>query len=79
MNEKTSYRAVVFGANPIAAGTEMDLPYIDGEIQEELVLEEREGEEIVRRKYRRGHHTEEPIPYRLVEEEETGGEPRVPN
>jgi len=79
MNEKASYRAVIFGPNPIAAGTEVDLPYIDGKVQEELVIEDSAGDGTVRRRYRRGHPTEEPVPYRFVEEVATGGEHEVPN
>lgn len=79
MNENASYRAVVFGPNPIAAGTEMDLPYVDGKVPDELVMEENEGDATVRRRYRRGHPTEEPVPYRFVEEVDTGGETKVPN
>lgn len=78
MNEKATYRAVIFGPNPIAAGTEVDLPYVDGEYQKELVIEDMEEGDTVRRRYRRGHETAEPIPYRFVEEVDTG-EPNVPN
>lgn len=78
MNEKSSYRAVIFGTNPIASGTEVDLPYVDGKVQEDLVREETEGDVTVRRRYRRGHPTEEPVPYHFVDEVATG-EPRVPN
>lgn len=83
MNEEATYRAVIFGPNPIAAGTEMDLPYVDGKVQEELIMEDTEGDEVVRRRYRRGHPTEEPVPYRFVEEQvdDAGGaaETNVPN
>lgn len=78
MNERTSYRAVVFGPNPIAAGTEMDLPYVDGEYQEELIIDDVVEGKTVRRRYRRGHETAEPIPYRFVDEADTG-EAKVPN
>ena len=78
MNERASYRAVVFGPNPIAAGTEMDLPYVDGEYQDELIIDDVEDGETIRRRYRRGHETAEPIPYRFVEEDNTG-EAKVPN
>jgi len=79
MNDNARYRAVLFGPNPIAAGTEIDLPYVDGKVQEELVLDAVEGDGTVRRRYRRGHPTEEPVPYRFVEEVDLGGEPAVPN
>jgi 3D (Asp-Asp-Asp) domain-containing protein len=84
MNGSSTYRAVLFGPNVIAEGTEVDLEYVDGEYQDIVVMEAAEdnGETIVR-SYVKGHETEEPIPYRFVEEsvkeESTGGEPDVPN
>jgi hypothetical protein len=83
-NESSTYRAILFGPNVIAAGTEMELEYVDGDYQDIVVLEavDDDGETIVR-SYRRGRETEEPIPYRFVEEtvedERSGGEPDVPN
>ena len=79
MNAQATYRAVVFGPNPIAAGTEMDLPYVNGEHQKELVIEEVEEGVTIRRRYRLGHETEEPVPYLFVDEEEPGTETNVPN
>jgi hypothetical protein len=83
MNDSSTYRAVLFGPNVIAAGTEMDLEYVDGEYQDIVVLEalDDNGDTIVR-SYRRGHETEEPVPYRFVEEaveESSGGQPEIPN
>jgi hypothetical protein len=84
MNGSSTYRAVLFGPNVIAEGTEVDLDYVDGEYQQVVVVEATDdnGETIVR-SYVMGHATEEPIPYRFVEEsveeESTGGEPDVPN
>lgn len=84
MNGSSTYRAVLFGPNVIAEGTEVNLDYVDGEYQDVVVIEttDDDGETIVR-SYIKGHETEEPIPYRFVEEtveeEATGGEPDVPN
>jgi len=76
-----TYRAVLFGPNPIAAGTEVELEYADGEYQDIVVLEAVEDTETIVRSYKRGSETEEPIPYRFVEEgiEEADGEADVPN
>jgi hypothetical protein len=82
MNGSSTYRAVLYGPNVIAAGTEVDLEYVDGEYQDIVVLEVVEGDETIVRSYRKGHETEEPIPYRFVEEsvdEEPGEQPDVPN
>ncbi len=81
MSHSATYRAVLFGPNPIAAGTEVELEYIDGEYQDIVVLEAVEDRETIVRSYKRGHETEEPVPYRFVEEaiEEVGGEADVPN
>jgi hypothetical protein len=46
-----------------------------------IVLEEIEDTETITRTYKRGRETDEPIPYRFVEEDvaEAGGEADVPN
>lgn len=81
MSHSATYRAVLFGPNPIAAGTEVELDYVDGEYQDILVLETVDDTETVTRTYKRGAETEEPIPYRFVAEEDTenDGEADVPN
>jgi hypothetical protein len=82
MNGSSTYRAVLYGPNVIAAGTEMDLDYVDGEYQDIVVLEAVEGDTTIVRSYRKGSETEEPIPYRFVEEsvdEDAGEQPDVPN
>lgn len=83
MNSSSTYKAVLFGPNVIAAGTEMDLDYVDGKYQDIVVLEAVENGETIVRSYIKGHASEEPIPYRFVEEsideEQSGGEPDVPN
>lgn len=82
MNGSATYRAVLFGPNVIAAGTEMDLDYVNGEYQDIVVIEAVEGDQTIVRSYRKGHETEEPIPYRFVEEsvdEGPGEQPDVPN
>lgn len=73
MDGKSTYRAVLYGPNTIGSGEEVDLDYVDGSYQDVLVVEaaSEDGEPIVR-SYRRGAHTEEPIPYRFVEENDTG-------
>jgi hypothetical protein len=74
-----TYKAVLYGPNPIAAGTEVELEYADGEYQDIVVVEAVEEGETIARSYRRGHETEEPIPYRFVDEETTVDEADVPN
>ena len=79
MNGNATYRAVLFGPSTIGSGTEVELEYADGQYQDVVILDAVEDGETIRRTYKRGHHTEEPIPYRFVEETDTGGEPNVPN
>jgi len=80
MNENRTYRAIFYGANPIAAGTERELEYVNGEYARQVTLEVEEGGQTVRRVFKLGHVTEEPISYRYVEDlrDETG-EADVPN
>jgi hypothetical protein len=81
MSHGATYRAVLFGPNPIAAGVEVELEYVDGDVQEVVVLESVDDGETMIRTYKRGHYTEEPVPYQFLEEdtqtENTTGE--VPN
>jgi hypothetical protein len=81
MSHGATYKAVLFGPNPIAAGVEVELEYVDGAVQEVIVLESVDDGQTMIRTYKRGHHTEEPIPYQFLEEdtqtETTPGE--VPN
>ena len=49
MNEKTTYRAIFYGANPIAAGTERDLAFVDGGYQQTVTLQVEEDGATVRR------------------------------
>ncbi len=80
MNEKTTYRAIFYGANPIAAGTERELEYVDGGYQQNVTLEVTEDGATVRRVFEIGHVTEEPISYRYVKDlHDTAGEADVPN
>ena len=81
MSHSATYRAILFGPNPIAAGTEVELEYTDGAYQDVIVLEAVEDTETISRTYKRGRETEEPIPYRFVEEDvaEVDGEADVPN
>jgi len=81
MSEQGTYRAVLFGPNVIAAGTEVELHYHDGEYQDVVVLEAVEDGQTITRTYRKGRETEEPIPYRFVDEEvsDETTEGEVPN
>ncbi|TFD44751.1 hypothetical protein E3T55_20025 [Cryobacterium frigoriphilum] len=81
MNRAATYKAVLFGPNPIASGVEVELEYVDGEMQQIIVLESVADGETTIRTYKRGHHTEEPVPYRFVDEESESetAEGEVPN
>lgn len=80
MSQSGTYRAIFYGANPLAAGTERDLEYVNGEYAKEVTLEVVEGNETVRRVFKLGHVTKEPISYRYVEDvHDTAGEADVPN
>ena len=61
MNGSSTYRAVLYGPNVIAAGTEMDLDYVNGEYQDIVVIEAVEGDETIVRSYRKGKETEAPL------------------
>ena len=69
MNRADTYQAVLFGPNPIASGVEVELEYVDGKMQQIIVLESVDDGETTIRTYKLGHQTEEPVPYRFVEEE----------
>lgn len=79
MTSHSTYRAILYGPNSIAAGQEIDLPYIDGKEQEIVVLSTVEGSDTITRTYRKGRETTEPIPYRFVEEDDSEGEPNIAN
>lgn len=80
MSDKATYQAIFYGPNVIAAGTERELEYVDGQYQQEVLLEATEDGETVRRLFRIGHVTEEPISYRFVEDEQDDqAEADVPN
>ena len=69
MSHGATYKAVLFGPNPIAAGVEVELEYVDGDVQEIIVLESVDDGKTMIRTYKRGHHTEEPVPYQFLEED----------
>ena len=81
MSDKTTYQAIFYGPNVIAAGTPRELEYVNGEYQKEVVIDFTEDGDTARRTFRIGRETEEPIPYRFVEDEhdEPQGEADVPN
>jgi hypothetical protein len=65
MNEKSTYRALAF---------------VDGGYQQRVTLEVDEDGATVRRVFRIGHVTEEPIAYQYVtEEHDPMAQPDVPN
>ena len=69
MSAENTYRAVLFGPNVIGSGTEVELHYSNGEYQDVVVLEAVEDGQTTTRTYRKGSETEEPIPYRFVDED----------
>lgn len=79
MNDSATYKAVLFGPNPIASGTEVDLDYVDGKYQEVVVIETIEDGVTITRTYHRGRDTAEPVPYRFVDEGSNSVEADVPN
>ena len=81
MSDKTTYQAIFYGPNVIAAGTPRVLEYVNGEYQKEVVIDFTEDGDTAHRKFRIGRETEEPIPYRFVDDEhdESQGEADVPN
>jgi len=81
MSSSATYKAVLFGPNPMASGVEIDLEYVDGKHQDMVKFEAVEDGSVVMRSYRRGHETEEPVPYRFFEEvdEDSSVQPSVAN
>ncbi|SDT19754.1 hypothetical protein [Microterricola viridarii] len=79
MSEKTTYTAVLFGPGMIGHGDELELEYVNGSYQPEIVTEYDEPEGKITRTWRLGHETEEPVPYRFVGEHDSGGEPTITN
>jgi hypothetical protein len=69
MSEQGTYKAVLFGPNVIGSGTEVELHYTNGEYQDVVVLEAVEDGQTITRTYRKGRETDEPIPYRFVDED----------
>lgn len=79
MSDKTTYTAVLYGPGLIGHGEEVQLDYVNGAHQPEIVTEYDEPGGRIRRTWKLGHETAEPIPYRFVSDEDAGGEPNVPN
>lgn len=79
MNDNNTYKAVLFGPNVIGSGTPVDLEYADGKIQDIVVVDVDENGETIRRTFKRGHETTEPIPYRFVEESDSNTPPSIQN
>ena len=80
MSDKATYQAIFYGPNVIAAGTERELEYVNGEYQQEVLLEAVEDGETVRRLFKIGRETAEPIPYRFVEDKQDDqAEADIPN
>lgn len=81
MSAEETYKAVLFGPNVIGSGTEVELQFANGEFQDVVVLEAVEDGQTITRTYRKGRETEEPIPYRFVEEDvsDASAEGEVPN
>ena len=81
MIDKTTYEAIFYGPNVIAAGTPRTLEYVNGEYQKVVVIDFEENGESAHRTFRIGRETEEPIPYRFVDDEHDASESEadVPN
>lgn len=81
MSAQETYKAVLFGPNVIGSGTEIELHYVNGAHQDVVVLEAVEDGQTITRTYRKGRETEEPIPYRFVDEDvsDETAEGEVPN
>lgn len=81
MTAQGTYKAVLFGPNVIGAGTEVELHFSNGEHQDVVVVEAVEDGQTITRTYRKGRETEEPIPYRFVDEDvsDETAEGGVPN
>lgn len=72
-----TYRASLRTPGGIGAASEIDVPYLGGRVQPEIVVEygHEEGHRI-RRVYRLEDDTAEPVPYVLEAEVRAAGEPR---
>ncbi|MET0854475.1 MAG: hypothetical protein ABWX62_03070 [Microterricola sp.] len=79
MSEKTTYTAVLFGPGMIGHGDEMQLEYVNGAYQPEIVISYDEPGGTITRTWRLGHETAEPVPYRFVSEQDAGAEAHVEN
>ncbi|MFT2815496.1 hypothetical protein [Leifsonia sp. A12D58] len=81
MSSESTYRAILYGPNVIAAGQEMDLQYVDGKQQEFVQFSTTEGDDTITRVFRKAKDSdnEEPVPYRFVEEDNSDDETSVPN
>ncbi|ANP73671.1 hypothetical protein [Cryobacterium arcticum] len=81
MSSQGTYKAVLFGPNVIGSGTEVELHFANGEHQDVVVLEAVEDGQKITRTYKKGRETEEPIPYRFVDEDvsDETAEGEVPN
>ena len=81
MSAQETYKAVLFGPNVIGSGTEIELHFTNGGYQDVVVLEAVEDGQTITRTYRKGRETEEPIPYRFVDEDvsDETAEGDVPN
>ena len=82
MSDKATYQAIFYGPNVIAAGTERELEYVNGEYQKEVVIDFTEEGDTAHRTFRLVRATEEePIPYRFVDDEHDApqGEADIPN
>ena len=81
MSSQGTYKAVLFGPNVIGSGTEVELHYANGGYQDVVVLEAVEDGQKITRTYKKGRETEEPIPYRFVDDDvsDETAEGEVPN
>ncbi|TFC81423.1 hypothetical protein E3T23_08135 [Cryobacterium cheniae] len=81
MSDKTTYQAIFYGPNVIAAGTPRELEYVNGEYQKEVVIDFTDDGVTAHRTFRLVRATEEPIPYRFVDDEhdEPDGQADIPN
>ncbi len=75
MSDKKTYTAVLLGPNPMGEGEERELEFVNGEYQPTVVVEYNDPDGTIKRTYVLEAKTEEPIPYRFVNEHDTGGEP----
>jgi len=80
MDGKNTYRAVLYGPDPIGSGQEIELEYVDGAYREIVILDYIEDSgETIERKWELGEGRTEPIPYRFVKEHDSRTKPSVKN